>query len=218
MTKQEAKELIVETTRKLYQRNMLNMFEGNISMRFEDRFLITPSQTDKESMTVDMIVEIGADGTILNPECGTKPSSEYKMHIQAYKVRPDVNACIHNHSTYATAFAVAGKPIQTNAFAEMLEIFQEVPVVPYGTPGTEAIAQGFAKYLPKYSAVLLENHGFLSVASNLQQAFAIAEAVEKTAKILIMVKLLGGEKALPEEEVKLLKSIAEKRKLKNLTR
>lgn len=214
MTKQEAKESIVKTARELYRRNMLNLFEGNVSMRFEDRYLITPSQTDKETMTPDMIVEIDAEGTILNPECGTRPSSEYKMHVEAYRIRPDVNACIHNHSTYATAFAVAGKPIRTRGFAEMLEIFQEVPVVPYGTPGTARISEGFLQYLPDYSALLLENHGFLAVAPTMPLAFAICEAIEKTAKILILAQLLGGEKPLPDEEVELLKNMLKKRKEK----
>ncbi len=214
MNKQEAKQLIVDITKRLYHRNMLNLFEGNVSIRLEDRFLITPSQADKETLTADMIVEIDEDGNILNPECGTKPSSEYRMHIQAYKVRPDVSACIHNHSTYATAFAIAGQPIKSNAFAEMLEIFEEVPVVPYGTPGTPEIAKGFETYLPYYNAVLLENHGFLSVAPTLTMAFAIAEAIEKSAKIILLSRLLGGEKELPEEEIKLLKSIAATRKPK----
>ncbi len=214
MTKQEAKQLIVDVTKKLYAKDMLNQFEGNVSMRFEDRYLITPSQADKATLSADMIVEIDEDGNTLNPECGTRASSEYKMHLQAYKVRPDVNAVIHDHSTYATAFAVAGQPIATRAFAEMLEIFQEVPVVPYGTPGTPEIAKGFAQYLPEYNAVLLENHGFLAVAPDLPLAFSIAEAVEKSAKILILARLLGGEKALPDEEVALLKAIAEKRKPK----
>lgn len=212
MTKQEAKEQIVKTAHKLYAKNMLNQFEGNISMRFEDRYLITPSQVDKETLSADMIVEIDEAGNVLNPECGTKASSEYKMHIQAYKVRPDVMAVIHDHSAYATAYAVAGQPIRTRGFAEMLEFFQEVPVVPYGTPGTPEIAAGFEQYLPEYNAVLLENHGFLAVAPNLQLAFSIAEAVEKSAKILILAKILGGEKPLPDEEVDLLKRIAEKRK------
>lgn len=212
MTKQEAKELIVKITKKLYKKNMLNQFEGNISMRWEDCYLITPSQADKETLSADMIVEIDENGKTLNPECGTHASSEYKMHIQAYKVRSDINAVIHDHSTYATAFAVAGQPITTCAFAEMLEVFQEVPVVPYGTPGTQQIADSFEEFLPEYNAVLLENHGFLAVAPTLPLAFSIAEAVEKSAKILILARLLGGEKALPDEEVTLLKSIAEKRK------
>lgn len=215
MTKDEAKKQIVDITKRLYHKDMLNQFEGNVSIRLDECYLITPSQADKETMTPDMIVEIDEKGNVLNPECGRVPSSEYKMHIHAYKIRPDVNACIHNHSTYATAFAVAGLPIKTNAFAEMLEIFQEVPLIPYGTPGTPAIAEGFNKYLTEYSAVLLENHGFLSVAPTLPLAFSIAEAVEKTAKILLLTRLLGGESALPKSEVALLKSIAEKHKPQN---
>ncbi len=210
MNKQKAKETIVKVTRELYHRNMINLFEGNVSMRFEDRYLITPSQADKETMTPEMIVEIDENGTVLNPECGTVPSSEYKMHLQAYRVRPDVNACIHNHSACATAFAVAGKPIRSRAFAEILELFQEIPLVPYGTPGTVEISRGFEKYLPDHDAVLLENHGFLAVAPTMQKAFAICEAAEKTAQILIMAHILGGEKTLPDEEVGLLKTLIKK--------
>ena len=208
MTKQEAKEQIVACMRDMYHKDMVNLFEGNVSMRWEDRYLITPSQTDKETMTADMILEIDEDGNVLNPECGKKPSSEYKMHIQAYKVRPGFNACVHNHSAYASAFAAAGKPITGRGLAEVQEIFEEIPLVPYGRPGTPEIAAGFAEYLPDYSAVLLENHGVFTGGPNLILAYSQALAVEKIAKIMIMAQILGGEKELPEEEIGALHGIA----------
>ena len=58
-----------------------------------------------------MVLELDENGTVLNPECGKRPSSEFKMHLQAYKVSPRANAVVHNHSAYATAFAAAGQPI-----------------------------------------------------------------------------------------------------------
>lgn len=212
MTLREAKEQIVYYMREMYHQDLVNLFEGNVSMRWEDRYLITPSQTDKETMTADMILELDENGAVLNPECGKRPSSEYKMHIQAYRVAPYANACVHNHSAFATAFAAAGQPIRSRGLAEVLEVFEEVPVVPYGRPGTPEIAAGFAQYLPNYSAVLLENHGVVAVGPNLLVAYSQARAVEKLAKIMLCARLLGGEKALPDEEVETLRSIGRSHK------
>ena len=212
MTLQEAKEQIVYYMREMYHQDMVNLFEGNISMRWEDRYLITPSQTDKETMTADMVLELDENGTVLNPECGKRPSSEFKMHLQGYKVSPRANAVVHNHSAYATAFAAAGQPICSRGLAEVLEIFEQIPVVPYGRPGTPEIAAGFAEYLPRYSSVLLENHGLVAVGPNLLVAYSQARAVEKLAKIMICTRILGGEKALPDEEVAALQQLAQMHK------
>ena len=209
MTLQEAKEKIIKVVREMDRLDMVNAFEGNVSMRVGDTYLITPSQVDKQLMTTEMIVETDGEGNILNPDNGVKPSSELKMHLQAYRVRPDIHAVIHNHSAYATAFAVAGKPIAPKGFAEAMEIFEEIPVVPYGTPGTQAIADGFAATLPDYNAVLLENHGVLCVGPMIELAFTEARAVEKIAKTMIMAQVLGGEKPIPEELQPPLTAIAQ---------
>lgn len=214
MTIQEAKELMIKVAREEDRMDMVNTFEGNISMRVGEVYLITPSQVDKQLMTTDMIVETDGEGNILNPENGMKPSSELKMHLQAYRVRPDIHAVIHNHSAYATAFAVAGKPIAPKGFAEAMEIFEQIPIVPYGTPGTQAIADGFAAVLPDYNAVLLENHGVLCVGPTIDLAFTEARAVEKIAKTMIMAQLLGGEKPIPEEQQPVLTEIAKSIKKK----
>ena len=205
----QAKEEIVKIAKKMYLSGMVNIFEGNVSMRLEDRYLITPSQQSKEDMTEDMIIEIDAGGKILNPSEKYKPSSEVKMHLEVYRLRPDVNAVVHCHSTYATAYAVAGKPIQTQALTEMLLIFGEIPLVPYGTPGTERIYAGFEEHLVNNNAVLLANHGVLTVGDTLLNAYSIAEAVEKLAQTLFYVKILGGEQPIPEEEARMIRSYGE---------
>jgi len=191
---------------------MVNIFEGNVSMRLEDRFLITPSQQSKEDMIEDMIIELDADGNILNPSVKYKPSSEVRMHLEVYRLRPDVNAVVHCHSAHATAYAVAGKPIRTQALTEMLLIFGEIPVVPYGTPGTERIFAGFKEHLAYNNAVLLANHGVLAVGDTLMKAYSIAEAVEKLAQTLLYVKLLGGEQPIPEEEERQIRAYGEQRR------
>jgi L-fuculose-phosphate aldolase len=208
----QAKKEIIKYAKKMYTNDMINIFEGNISMRLEDRFIITPSQQSKEDMTEDMIVEMDGDGNVLNPSELYKPSSERKMHLEVFRLRPDVNAVVHNHSAYATAYAVAGKPIRTHALTEMILVFGEIPVVPYGRPGTDKIFAGFAEYLKYRNAVLLANHGVLTVGGSMLKAFGLAEAVEKLAQTLLYAKLLGGEQPIPSDEEEEIRDLGDKRR------
>ncbi len=203
MTLRETKEQMVQFFRMMYHRGMVNLFEGNISVRWGEHYLVTPSQQNKETITADMILEVDADGAVLDGV--GRPSSEFKMHREVYRLRPDINACIHSHSTYATAFAVSGKPIVTAGLAEGNVIFGQIPVAAYGRPGTEDIYRQFGELLSEYNTILLENHGVLTVGPDVAMAFSLAEAAEKTAKIVLLSMLLGGEKRLPEEELQQLR-------------
>ncbi len=205
MTVYEAKEQIVELFRMMYHMGMVNLFEGNISMRWEDRYLITPSQQNKETMTPDMVLEVNGEGKPLDAASTCAPSSEFKMHREIYRLRPDVNAVVHCHSCFATAFAVAGRPIETKGLAEGNVVFGQIPVAAYGRPGTDDICADFPKLFSEYNAVLLENHGIVTAGPDLTMAFSLAEAAEKTAKILVLAGLLGGEKSLPDSELQLLR-------------
>ncbi|OQB25405.1 MAG: L-fuculose phosphate aldolase [Firmicutes bacterium ADurb.Bin182] len=206
MTNRQAKREMIKYGKIMYRSGMINLFEGNISMRLKDRFLITPSQHSKEDMTEDMTVELDKDGNIIGRIKEYKPSTEYKMHLEAYRLRPDVNAVIHTHSLYATAFAIAGRPISSRANPETNFLFGEIPLCSYGTPGTESIFSDFKKYLPSNNVMLLANHGVISVGSTIQLAYSYCEAAEKIAKLLLIVSLMGGENALPEAELESLRS------------
>ena len=196
-------EEIVSYFRRLYHSGMVNLFEGNISVRYGDHYLITPSQQDKDSMTPDMILEVDEEGNVIVGN--GVPSSEFKMHREVYRLRPDVCACVHTHSPVATAFAVAGREIVTNGLAEGNVVLGKVPVAPYGRPGTEDIYAHFSEFLPEYNAILLGNHGVVTVGPDLSTAFSLTEAVEKTAKIVLIAQFLGGENSIPEDELQLLR-------------
>ena len=207
MEKNEVKREIVEYSKRLYSAGMVSVFEGNVSAKMGDMFIITPTQTDKSILTEDMLVEIDFSGNILNPECGKRPSSEWKMHAEAYRVREDVKAIIHCHSPYATAYAMAGKPIVPKALTEGIAIFKEVPLAPYGRPGTKDISASFQKLLKDYDALLLEAHGVIVVSRNMTDAYAKTEGLEKLAHMEFITSLLGGEKALPDSEISYLKAL-----------
>ncbi len=193
------KKELVDYFRKLYENGTVNLFEGNLSARDNDVILMTPSQQNKERMTADMIVEMDEQGTVLSDN-GYAPSSESQMHLEIYRLRPDVGAVVHDHSAFACAFALAGIPIR-GELAELYMLYGgEIPCCSYGTPGTDAVFTEFSHYFSekKYDAVLLANHGLVTAGKNLEDAYAKAEAVEKIAKITLLARLLGGESPLPD--------------------
>ncbi len=205
MTEQQIREQIVETVKREYHCGMVNLFEGNVTVRDGDRIFITPSQVSKETMTPEMIIEIDRQGNVVNSLPGYKPSSEFKMHLEVYRLRPDVCAIVHNHSTYATAYACNAMPLETDIIAEINMFMGSVPVVPYGTPGTERLYAGFDGIIDDRFAVLLANHGVLTFGPDLDMAYSYAEAVEKLAQTLFLAKQLGPGSPIPAAEITALR-------------
>lgn len=153
-------------------------------------------------MTEDMIVVTDINGNVL--EGMYKPSSEIKLHLAAYKLRSDVKAVIHAHPPYSTAYAVANKPIETKGYTEMITFFGKIPLAKYGQPSTEQISVGIEEFIDNYDIILLANHGIITVGNDIYNAFFKLEAAESMAKTLLLTKLLGGEKELPESELERL--------------
>ena len=203
---QTEKAEIVRCFKKLYAQGTVNLYEGNISIRRQGLVLMTPSQQNKETMTPGMIVEMDSEGRVLSDN-GMKPSSEYRMHLEIYRLRPELGAVVHTHSAFASAFALAGQPIRGELMELHLFYGGEVPCCAYGAPGTAAIYEEFPRYFAeeKKDVVLLSNHGLVAAGRNLEEAFSRAEAVEKMAKTLLFARLLGGEAPLPPGEAEALR-------------
>ena len=124
----------------LYSRFLVNAYEGNVSVRLGDTILVTPSAVCKEELEEDDLVEVDiASGATVAAKPGRVASSETKMHLCVYRNRADVQGVAHAHPPFATAYAVAGMPIETAAYAEMRVLYDRIPVCRYGRPGTEAV-------------------------------------------------------------------------------
>ncbi|HIU01787.1 MAG TPA: class II aldolase/adducin family protein [Candidatus Onthocola gallistercoris] len=205
MGKEELKQEIITTVKREYKNQMVNMFEGNVSAKWGESIFITPSQVSKEIITADMLIEMDLQGNIIHQPDGFRPSSETKMHLEVYRLRPDVKAVVHNHSLYATAYAVNNMPLESDALTEMNITFGSVPVVPYGTPGTDRIYEKFPEYIMNRYAVLLANHGVLTFGRTLELAYSYAEAVEKIAQTLYVAGRLGPAANIPAEEAEALR-------------
>jgi len=173
---------------------------GNISARIDNsKFAITPSGITYETMTAEDIIVIDIEGNIIDGR--KKPSIELPLHTNIYKAKQDVKAIIHTHSVYCTAFAIARKPIPATC-EDMIQIVGgQVDVAKYFLPGSKELAKSAVKALGNKSACLMANHGLIAVADNLNEAYKIAQIVEKSAQAVIYANSLGGAVELSQSDI-----------------
>lgn len=204
----EIKREICEIGKRIYTKGFVAANDGNISVKVNDNeFWATPTGVSKGYLTPDMLIKVDANGKVLE---GTwKPSSELKMHLRVYKERSDVGAVVHAHPPTATGFAIAHIPLDKFTMPEAVIFLGTVPIAPYGTPSTDEIPDAISEYLQNHDAVLLENHGALTVGHDLMTAYFKMETLEFFAKISLVARQLGGEKELNCEQVGKLMDIRE---------
>lgn len=186
--------------RRLWQNGLVAHTDGNISARLDNEWiLITPSGVNKGALKPHQILKVHLREGIVDGN--GKPSVETPLHLEIYRTRPDVNAVVHAHPPYATAFASAGIALTEPVFPEMIVRFGEIPLVPYATPGTERLAELVAEALVDHDAALLQNHGAITVGRTIEEACGLMEALEWTAKGLWLAKALGNVVQLTPSEI-----------------
>jgi L-fuculose-phosphate aldolase len=194
---------VLAVGRRMYERGYVSANDGNISVRIDDKaVLITPSGVSKGFMEPEDLLVLDMKGNLVQGH--KKPSSESGMHIQIFKARPDVQCVCHAHPPYATAFAVAGIPLTKMILTEEVIMLGSVPVIEYGTPGTEELYQSISKYIMDYDAFLLANHGALSVGDGAYNAYHKMETLEHAAKIQVIAQQLGQVTELNPQQVRQL--------------
>ena len=207
----EIKKQILDIGHRIYNRGMVAANDGNISVKLNDNeFLCTPTGISKGFMTMDMICKVDAEGKVISANGPYRPSSEIKMHMRVYKLRPDVKSVVHAHPQYATAFAIAGIPLTQPIMPEAVITLGCVPIAPYGTPSTMEIPDAIEPYLEHFDALLLENHGALSFGDSLTNAYYKMESLEFYASLLYKANQLGGPKELSDAQVQRLYEIRKK--------
>ena len=196
------REAICDVCHKMWQLGWVAANDGNVSVKLEDgTFLATPTGISKSFITPEKLVHIDENGEVLEGLEGYRPSSEIKMHLRCYKDRDDVGAVVHAHPPTATGYAVAQLDMDRYTMIETVVAVGSVPVTPYGTPSTEEVPEAIAPYLPEHDVLLLENHGALTVGSDLITAYYRMETLELYAKISLTAHLLGGEKEISRDNI-----------------
>lgn len=179
---------------RLYTCRLTTTSGGNISLRLtDDLFCITPSKLDKANLTGDLIAVVSMDGENLTPELPLSIESE--MHRKALGARPDMQAIVHAHPCYASAFTAMKRPINTKLLAESWFLLEEPAFAPYARMGTVGLAEVVASALGHANVVLMENHGVLTVGKTLLEAFDLIEVLENSAKMTFITETLEATRS-----------------------
>jgi len=199
MTELQLRREVIEIARQLTGKGLSVGKSGNISTRFGDGCLITPSALAYEQLRAEDIVQLDREGNILKGE--QLPSSEYYFHRDIYKKRKDVNGIVHMHSTYCTALACAHKNIPAFHYMVAIAGGKDIPLVPYALFGTETLSQHVIEGLKNRNACLLANHGAVVVGGDLSNTLNLAEEVENLAKQYCELLKIGQPNILSDNEM-----------------
>ena len=193
---------------KVYEKGYVAAYDGNLSVRFTiDTILITKSGICKGDVTEEDLIEVDYDGKVVNGN--GRASTEAKIHLLAYKERKDVSAVVHCHPVYSTAFAAMGEGFTRPVFPEVILSLGKVPLCKYGTPSTDELPDSMKSHINYAHAMLLENHGAVTLGKDIKDAYYKMEKLEHAARIMHAVRAIGREKALPIIKLKELYNIAE---------
>jgi L-ribulose-5-phosphate 4-epimerase len=185
----------------LPRNNLVAWTSGNVSARDPESgfVVIKPSGIRYENLTPENMVVVDLDGKIV--EGGHKPSSDTFAHVYVYRHRPDVNGIVHTHSTFATAWAAAGKPIPPVLTAICDEFGGPIPVGAYAKIGGDEIGREIIRSIGTSPAILMKNHGVFTVGKTPEAAVKTAVMVEDVARTVFYALQLGKPDEIPADEV-----------------
>ena len=171
--------------------------DGNLSVRIGmERVLVTPTNRIKSLISASDMVEVDLSGRCRGPRGSRKPTTELDLHLRILRHRPDVQAVVHAHPPVATGFAVAGEAIPGNLLPELIFVVGPVPLVPFGRPGTPELGDRVVPYLEGHNALLLANHGAVTMGGTLDEAWIRMESLEHCAKIIVAARAIGRPQPL----------------------
>jgi ribulose-5-phosphate 4-epimerase/fuculose-1-phosphate aldolase len=195
----ESASLLPRYCRRLYERELVSSTGGNVSIRTDrGSVLISPTGRALVDLEPDDFVEVTLAGEVVT---GSRPSKELPFHLAIYQTRPDVTAVIHGHGAYAVAAStlLPADPIDSLPAYSAGYVMRvgKLPLLPYLPAGSVELSRAVAGVLsPSTKAVLLQNHGFISIGQDLETAFNTADELLDAAKVFV---LSGGRaKPLPE--------------------
>ncbi|HUW96347.1 MAG TPA: class II aldolase/adducin family protein [Anaerolineae bacterium] len=203
---QDIRHEIISIVDELYDTGLITPKGGNVSARVPgvEELWITPTQLYKGGLSEETLIRVNLKGRKL--EGRDRPSVELPMHLLVYKTREDVGAVIHTHAPMATVLGLFDEPIPPITI-EAIALAQ-VPVVPFLLSGTREQSQAIVDGLADGAAVLLRNHGLMTVGKDLREATSRAQILEFAARTVVLCRLVEGEPVvIPEKLAEFLKKV-----------
>jgi len=197
---------LVDVCHRMHARGLVAGTDGNVSVRFSrDHVLATPTGMSKGFIGTGDLVVCDLEGKQL--QGSAKLTTEIKIHLAVYQQREDACAVVHAHPPHATAFAVARKQLDERLMPEAYIAVGKVALTPYGTPSTSELEDSIRPAAANHEAILLSNHGALTLGHDLLEAYHRMEALEQLAHITTLTHLLGTATPLTPEEMARLDAI-----------
>jgi len=205
-TEQRLRNEIVRVGKLLYDKGLIVATDGNVSARLDaNRILATPSGLCKGFVEPEQLIVVDLDGNRVGPSNSAnrnlQPTSEMRMHLEAYRRRPDIGAVAHAHPPTTVALSIAGIDLAQCLIPEVIVTLGVVPTTQYATPSSEENARAIRELIAGHDAIVLQRHGTLTVGHDPFDAFLKTESIEQMSRIALMTRLLGASPALPPEEV-----------------
>lgn len=180
---------IARLARSIYERGLTAGSSGNISVRLDDGWLLTPTNACLGELDPARLSRLDWEGRLL---AGDPPSKEAFLHRSMYEVRSGAGAIVHLHSTHSAAVSCMCGLDHSNCIPPLTPYFVmkigRLPLVKYFRPGDPALGDAIRDLAAKHSAVLLSNHGPVVSGNNLESAVYAAEELEETAKLFLLLR------------------------------
>jgi L-fuculose-phosphate aldolase len=174
---------------------------GNISARFGDRMLMTPSGVPYHELAAEHLAAMPIDGEYGSWEGPLAPSTEWRFHLDITRARPEVGAIVHAHSTFATALAIARKDVPACHYMIAAAGGPTIRCARYATYGTKELSDNALKALKDRTCCLLANHGMIATGPNLDKAMWLAVELETIARQYVVSLSIGGPVLLSDAEI-----------------
>jgi L-fuculose-phosphate aldolase len=193
---------VLEIARQMDEKGLVVGTSGNVSQRLREPdgrelVAITPSGRHYDTMKAEDIVLVDMEGQRVEGELA--PSIETIMHLGIYKARKKVCAVVHTHAVFGSTIAVTGREIPSLLDDQVTFLGGEIKVAAYALPGSPELAKNAVAALGLRNAVVLANHGTLTVGRNLREAFDNCELLEKTARVYVLAVGLGALTPVPAD-------------------
>ena len=196
-SRQDAAQAVLEAAQAMYAKGLVEGTAGNVSGRVGDgTFCLTPSSLGYEAMRASDLIFVDAGGDVVAGD--GHPSSEKALHLACYRQWSEVGGVVHCHPLYASMFAVARQTIPAAIEEVVIYIGGDVEVCDYHLTGSDELGEAVAAALGRRSAVLMANHGLVTVGSDPADALHAALVAERTAHIVWGARLLGTPGSVPE--------------------
>ncbi|WP_317419188.1 MULTISPECIES: L-fuculose-phosphate aldolase [unclassified Morganella (in: enterobacteria)] len=187
MTRTELAQQIIDTCLKMNASGLNQGTSGNVSARWQEGMLITPSGVPYEKLTPDSIVYMDSSG---QAEADKIPSSEWHFHLSCYQARPELNAVVHNHALNTAAVSILNESIPAIHYMVAVTGTDHVPCVPYATFGTHELADIVAEGIKTSKALIMQHHGMLVMEINLEKALWLAHETEVLSALYLKVRAI----------------------------